>query len=181
MCLAHILPAKHFLREHLQPAVSQPGQGLVHDAVAQPALVGDVARPQAAALEPDPFPDEGRERGAGGQGGAAERSEVDDVAVGSDGVEVGREVRLADEVDDDVDSLAARRAQDLLRPVWLRAVVEALGCAQGVGAEGDFFVAPRRDVDRRRARQFRELDSCDRHPGCARVPEDRFSALEAAD
>lgn len=181
MRLRHLLPAKHLFRKDLEPARPQPGQGLLDHAVPQAALIRHVARAEAAALEPDPFADERSERDAGRQGGAAERSQVGDAAVGSDGVQVGCEVRLADEVDDDVDPFAARGAQDFLRPVRLRAVVESLRGAQGVGAEGQFFVAAGCHVDRRRARQLRELNPCDGYPGCARVPEDGLSTLEAAD
>lgn len=104
-----------------------------------------------------------------------------DAAVGSDGVEVGGEVGLPDEIDDDVDPFAARGGEDFLRPVRVRAVVEALGGAEGVGAKGEFLVAAGRDVDGGRARQLGELDPGDGHPRCARVPEDRIATLEAAD
>lgn len=181
MRVRHVLPAKHLLREHLQPAVAQARQGLVDDAVPEPALIRHVAGPQAAALEPDSFADEGRERGARGQGGAAEGSQVGDAAVGRDGVEVGCEVGLADEVDDDVDALAVRGGEDFLRPIRLGAVVEALGRAEGVGAEGDFLVTAGRDVDGGCPRQLRELDPRDGYTRRARVPEDRVAPLEAAD
>ena len=104
-----------------------------------------------------------------------------DAAVGSDGVEVGGEVGLTDEIDNDVDALAAGGVQDSLGPVLLGAVVEPLGGAQGVGAEGEFLVAAGRDVDGGRARQPGELDPRDRHPGCPCVPEHGVPALEAAD
>lgn len=181
MRLRHILPRKNLFREYLHPAFAEPGQGLLDDAVPQPALIGHVAGPQAAPLEADAFADELRERGSGGQGGAAKGSQVGDAAVGSDGVEVGGEVGLTDEIDDDVDALAARGVQDPLGPVLLGAVVEPLGGAEGVGAEGDFLIAAGRDVDGGRARQPGELDPRDGHPGCARVPEHGVPALEAAD
>lgn len=182
MRVPDIFPREHLVGERLQAAIAQSRQGLVHHAVPQSALIGQVARAQAAAAELDALADEGRERDAGGQGGAAEVAEVDDAAVGSDGLQVGREVGLTDEVDDDVNPFPARGGEDLPGPRFVRvAVVEAFGGAEGAGAEGDFLVAAGRDVDRGRARQQRELDPGDGHPGRARVPENGVSALEAAD
>lgn len=181
MRLRYVLPPKDLFREQLQTTVAQAGEGFLDHAVAQAALVGDVAPAQTAALESDAFADEGCEGRSGGKGGAAEKSEVSDASVSSHGVEVGGEVRLAHKVDDDVHPLAPRGGEDSLRPVGLRPVVEPLGGAQRARAKFDFLVAARRYVDCGRACQSRELDPRDGHPRCACVPEHGVSTFEAAD
>ena len=83
-----------------------------------------------------------------------------DAPVRRDGVEVLLEIRLSNEIDDDVDPAALGGGQHFLRPV-LRLVVEPGRGAEGVGAKGEFLWRARGDIDSGGAGYEGELNAGD--------------------
>lgn len=179
MRVLDLLPRQHRVDQDLELTRLKVGN-VLGQLVPQPALVVGVPGPQRAALDADALEQQLADVDAV-ELRAAHHAEHDPAGVAGRDVEVARKVRGADEVDDDVDALAARGLEDLLVPVGRGPVVEGLGGAELALDEGALVVGPGRGVDGRGAAVLAELDARDGHAAGAGVPEHRLALGELAD
>ncbi len=114
----------------LEAPVHKPRKHGLDKKVAQLCLVVEAARPQLAPLDARPLGHEAGDIDAALGNGPGQPPQLHDAAVEGEHVEVGLEVRAAEEVNDKVDALAAVQGLDLTHP---RALVRVLVHVDGGG------------------------------------------------
>lgn len=174
-----VLHLVDLLDKDLERAIDELGQRMFDQLIAQSPLVILVAAPQTTTLVAESFPEEAADVDGLLDHIPTHKAQTDDVTVDRGGLEILVEVPRADEIDDQVGTLAVRILEQFLRPV-ARLVIETLGRAERL-AEVDLLLAAGRHIDCFGAVGFGELDAGNRDTARAGVPQHAHARLVVAD
>ena len=167
--LDNFLKGQNRINEDLEITALELGQVLAQ-LVPQLALIVLVAAPQSASFHANPLVQQLRDVNLIGYT-TAHQAQHADAPIASRNIQVLLKVTGADKVHDQVNTLAIRLLQDLLRPV-LFLVIERRRGAQLVLDKLALVSRARRRKDLFGARQLGALNPRNRHPRSSRMPQD---------
>lgn len=181
MRLLDVLELEDLLDRDLERAVLELRQRMVNQLIPQLALVVLVPAAQTATLEPNPLLDKVAQIRSSRRNRTTQRRQIHDPAVSRRRLQIPGKVAGADEVDDDVHTLAVRVLEHLLLPMPIAFLVAEPLIGPETLAKVDLLAAAGGDEHLAGAVGLAELDAGDADGAGARVPQHRIPRLEVAD